>query len=595
MLHEFRTLLAYVRKYKWHYILGVLCLLVTSGGQIVIPQFIRVAIDTIVAGDFLLTTVGRYMLYLIGVALLIAIARFGWRFFLHGASRRIEMELRGRLFNHLMTLSANFFRRRTTGDLMARSTNDMQAIRMAAGMALVAMVDAVFMSIAILAILFTRTPRLAALVIIPLPLVTVAILFVGKLISERFRKVQEGFSILSERAQESITGIRVIKAFVKERYFLDRFADANENYRIQNLRYIRIWGMFFPVITFLSGVTTLLLLRFGGEMVILGTVTPGEFVATMSYLQMLIWPMLGAGLMVNWMARGAASLGRINAILNTKPDIASPPGAVTDRPRHDISVRNLTFRYASGEEEEEDHEDDVPVLRNVSLEIPQGTIVGILGRTGSGKSTLVSILPRILDPPPGTVYLGGVDVHEYDLETLRSAFAIVPQDTFLFSATVEENIAFGVPHADPQEIRRVADISTISRDVADFPEGWKTPVGERGVTLSGGQKQRVAISRALLRNPDILIFDDALSAVDTESESRILSELFDYRAGKSSVIISHRVSTLQNTDVVYVIDDGTIAQSGTHQELVGRAGLYRDIYRLQQSEHEAHQESHHHG
>jgi len=586
MLKEFRTLLAYVKQFKWHYILGVLCLLVTSGGQIAIPQFIRVAIDTIVAGDFELSAVGTYMLSLIGVAFAIAVARFGWRFFLHGASRRIEKRLRGRLFNHLMTLSSNFFRDRTTGDLMARSTNDLQAIRMAAGMALVAMVDAVFMTIAILVILFTRTPRLAALVIIPLPLLTVAILFVGKLISERFRRVQEGFSTLSERAQESITGIRVIKAFVKERYFSGRFAEANENYRIQNLRYIRIWGMFFPVITFLSGLTTLLLLRFGGEMVILGTVTPGEFVATMSYLQMLIWPMLGAGLMVNWMARGAASLGRINAILDSKPDITSPPGAVTERSGHDIAVRDLTYSYREGE---------APVLRDVSLDIPEGTVVGILGRTGSGKSTLVNTLPRILDPPPGSVFLGGIDVHEYDVETLRSTFAIVPQDTFLFSATIDENIAFGRPDAPEEEIRRVADISTISRDIGEFPQGWKTPVGERGVTLSGGQKQRVAISRALLRDPDVLIFDDALSAVDTESESRILRALFEHRAGKSSVIISHRVSTLQNTQLIYVLDDGELVQSGTHEELIVQEGLYRDIYRLQQSEEQTRSEARHHG
>lgn len=587
MLHEYRTLLSYVKKYRWYYVFGVICLFLTSGGQIIIPQFIRLAIDTIVEGDFALSRVGRYMLYLVGVAVVIAVSRFGWRFFLHGASRRIEKELRGRLFDHLMTLSSGFFRERTTGDLMARSTNDMQAIRMAAGMALVAMVDAIFMTIAILVILFTRTPRLAAFVIIPLPLVTIAILFVGKLISERFRKVQEGFSILSERAQESITGIRVIKAFVKERYFLDRFADANENYRLQNLRYVRIWGMFFPVITFLSGLATLLLLRFGGEMVILGTVTPGDFVATMSYLQMLVWPMLGAGLMVNWIGRGAASLGRINAILDTEPEITSPPNAVTEREGHGIAVRNLTFRF---------HQDAEAVLADVSLDIPEGSIVGILGRTGSGKSTLVNTLPRILDPPVGTVFLGDRDVHEYAVETVRSTFAIVPQDTFLFSATIEENIAFGVPDADPEAVRRVAEISTIARDVADFPQSWETPVGERGVTLSGGQKQRVAISRALLRNPDVLIFDDALSAVDTESEGKILRSLFDYRSGRSSsVIISHRVSTLQNADMIYVVDEGRIVQSGTHAALAGEEGLYRDIYRLQQREEQSHSEARHHG
>jgi ATP-binding cassette subfamily B protein len=320
------------------------------------------------------------------------------------------------------------------------------------------------------------------------------------------------------------------------------------------------------------------LLRFGGEMVILGSVTPGQFVATMNYLNMLIWPMLGAGLMVNWIARGAASLGRINNILSTEPDIASPPNAVTSRPGHEMQVRNLTFRY--GDEAD-------PVLSDIDIDIPAGSIVGLIGRTGSGKSTLVNLLPRILDPPPGTVFLGGIDVHEYDLQTLRSTFAIVPQDTFLFSATIEENIAFGVPDAAHEDVRRVADISTISRDIADFPDTWQTPVGERGVTLSGGQKQRVAISRALLRDPQILIFDDALSAVDTQSEQRILQSLFDYREGKSSVIISHRVSTLRNADHIYVLEDGRVTQAGSHAELARVDGLYRDIYRLQQREEES--------
>jgi len=328
MLKEFRTLLPYVKKYRLMYIFGILCLVITSGGQLFIPQFIRVAVDTIVNGNFELSRVGTYMLGMVGVAAVISLARFGWRYFIHGASRRIEKELRERLFTHLLVLSPAFYGRTRTGDLMARSSNDMQAIRQAVGMALVAFIDGVFMTLAILIILFSTNPHLALLTIIPLPLITILIIVVGRFIGRLFRKVQEGFSILSEQSQEALSGIRVIKSFVKERYFLRRFGEANVTYQTRNMRYVRIWGLFFPVVTFLSGLTTLILLRFGGEEVILGQISTGDFVATMSYLEMLIWPMLGAGFTVNMLARGGASLGRVNNILNEEPDITSAPDAL---------------------------------------------------------------------------------------------------------------------------------------------------------------------------------------------------------------------------------------------------------------------------
>jgi len=575
MLKEFRTLLPYVKKYRLMYIFGILCLVVTSGGQLFIPQFIRVAVDTIVSGNFELPRVGKYMLGMVGVAAVISLARFGWRYFIHGASRRIEKELRERLFAHLLLLSPAFYGRTRTGDLMARSSNDMQAIRQAVGMALVAFIDGVFMTLAILIILFSTNPHLALLTIIPLPLITVLIIVVGRFIGRLFRKVQEGFSILSEQSQEALSGIRVIKTFVKERYFLRRFGEANVTYQTRNMRYVRIWGLFFPVVTFLSGLTTLILLRFGGEEVILGQISTGDFVATMSYLEMLIWPMLGAGFTVNMLARGGASLGRVNNILEENPDITSAPDALHAPRGLDISFRGLTFSYPDAEN---------PALHDISLEVPAGTMVGILGRTGSGKSTLVNVLPRLLDPPAGSVYLGGTDIRDINLPALRATYGIVPQDTFLFSATIRDNIAFAVTDAAEEDVRRVADISTISREIATFPHGWETEVGERGVTLSGGQKQRIAISRALLANPDILIFDDALSAVDTESEEKILTALLEYRRGRTNIVISHRVSTLQHADLILVIEDGRIAQQGSHEELVSQEGFYEEIFRLQQLE-----------
>lgn len=573
MLKEFRTLLAHMRRYRWWYVAGILCLAVTSGGQMLIPQFLRIAVDMIGAGAFELRALAVLMLQLVGVSAVIALGRLGWRLFIHGASRRIESEIRARLFEKFLSLQPSFYQRGQIGDLMARSTNDMNAIRMAAGMALVALFDGVFMTIAILSILFVQNPRIAALVVIPLPLITGLILFVGRFVRNMFRKVQEGFSVLSQQAQEILSGVRVVKSFVKEQYFLRKFGDANAVYQTRNMHLVRVWGLFFPLVTFLAGITTLLLIRIGGEAVILGSLSPGNFVATLSYLEMLIWPMIGAGFTVNMLQRGAASLGRVNEILNEEPEIATPADGITTLASTDISIRNLSFGYP---------DDGQEVLKNVSVEIPEGSILGILGRTGSGKSTLLRLLPRMDNPPRGAVFVGGVDVLDYDLATLRSAFGMVPQDTFLFSASLRDNIAFAAEDDDPDYIRHVADVSTISRDMQMFPAGWETEVGERGITLSGGQKQRVAISRALAKKPRILVFDDALSAVDTETEEQILSTLLTERTGRTSIVVSHRVSTLATADRIAVFDRGELVQYGTHEELLNEDGFYREVSRLQQ-------------
>ncbi len=578
MLKEFRTLVPYVKKYIPQYLAGLLFLLLTNGGQLYIPQLLRRAIDTIASGTFTLADVLPIVLMIVGISAVIAVGRYYWRYFLHGASRRIESELRERLFVHLQSLSSAFYGRVKTGDLMARMTNDMRAIRMATGMALVAFVDGFFMTVAIIAIMLSQNPRLTLLCVSPLPVITVGIIFFGKLIGEQFRKVQEGFSDLSDMAQESITGIRVLKTFVREAAFVKRFLDKNTEYSRRNMVLIRTWGILFPAVGFLAGLTTLILILLGGRAVIEGTLSPGEFTAFFAYLQMLIWPMLGAGFTINMIQRAGASLGRINRILDEQPDIQSPPPAeaVRDPLRGKISLKNLSYTYPQTGKQ---------ILAGIDLEIPAGCILGVLGKTGSGKSTLVHLLPRLLDPPPKTVFVDDRDIHAYDLATLRAGISMVPQDTFLFSDSIRNNIAFASRDEDgEEEIRNVAAISTIERDFNNFPSGWETVVGERGITLSGGQKQRVAISRALASEASVYILDDSLSSVDTETEDAILQGLLPFLEGKTLIIVSHRISTLKTADTIIVLDQGRIVQQGSHEKLLGQKGFYADIYRLQQLE-----------
>jgi len=552
-------------------------LLITNGGQLYLPQLLRRAIDTIASGSFTLNDMLPIVLLMMGIAVLIAIGRYFWRYFLGGASRRIEAELRERLFVHLQALSSTFYGKVKTGDLMARMTNDMRAVRQASGFALVSFVDGFFMTIAILIIMLSRNPRLTLLAISPLPVITIGVIFFGRLIGEQFRLVQEGFSTLSDMTQESLTGIRVLKTFVKESTFGKRFLEKNVDYSNRNMVLIRTWGVLFPAVGLLAGITSLIMILLGGRAVIEGTLSPGEFTAFLAYLQMLIWPMLGAGFTINLIQRAGASLGRINRILEEEPDIQSPPAeqAVRKPTRGEISIRNLSYSYPGTEKE---------VLKDFSIDIPPGSILGILGKTGSGKSTLVQLLPRILDPPPGTVFVDDLDVRSYDLTVLRNLVSTVPQETFLFSTSIRDNIAFGSRNRDDELVREVAAISTIERDFSTFPDGSETVVGERGITLSGGQKQRVAISRALASDAAIYIFDDSLSSVDTETEDAILRDLLPFLKGKTLIVISHRISTLKTAARIVVLEDGRIAQLGTHAELLGQKGFYADIYRLQQLE-----------
>ncbi len=578
-LKEFRTIGSYLKRYRYRYAIGFVFLAIVDGAQILIPQFIKRAVDIISGGNYGLASIVRLGLGMIAVAAVISVGRFLWRYFIHGSSRRIETELRDRLFAHLLLLSSGFYQKNKTGDLMARATNDLNAVRMAIGMGLVAFVDGTLMASAILIVMFIHDARTAALSIAPLPVITVLILAFGNAVGKRFKRAQESYSSMSDVVQESFAGIRVVKSFVKEAWFTRKFADANDDYREANMALVRIFGLFFPLISFLSGLTTLILLLVGGSRVVEGAMSPGELVAMFSYLQMLIWPMLGAGFTINMLQRGAASLARVNEILSTVPEISSPASPAARPPEAArsalaIEIRGLDFSYPDG----------TAAVSGLSLAVPRGSMLGILGRTGSGKSTLLRLLPRILDPPAGAVFVDGIDVRDWDLHDLRSLFGVTPQDTYLFSDSVRNNIAYGAPGVDEDRLRAVAELSAIAGDLDDFKDGWNTVVGERGLTLSGGQKQRVAISRAAARDPDILILDDALSAVDAETEERILARLVRERRGKTTIIVSHRVSTLQHADSVLVLDRGQAAEYGTPAELAAGDGFYAETARLQQLE-----------
>ena len=576
MFKEYATILPYLRKYRWNYILGIFCLIVVDSAQLVIPQLVKRAIDLVSAGAFDLHAVFGISLAMVGIAACISAGRFLWRFFIHGASRRIETEMRNNLFDHLLELSGNFYQSNKTGDIMARATNDMGAVRQATGMGFVTFVDGTFMSLAILAIMIVENPRTALLTIIPLPIITLLIIFFGGMVGKRFERVQAIYSRLSEIAQETMSGIRVVKAFVKEEKFAADFSASNDEYRDASMVLVRVFGLFFPLISFLSGLTTLILLSVGGNAVVQNRMSAGDIVAMLSYLQMLVWPMIGAGFTVNTLQRGAASLKRVNEVMDAVPDIVSAPAALAEVPRGDIEFRSLTFSYGGSE---------ARALDSVSLGLPKGATLGILGRVGSGKSTLLRLMPRLIDPPEGMIYLGGREIHEYELVSLRACFGFVPQDSFLFSDSIEANIRYGRPDMSDERFKRVVSISTMDRDIADFPDGWNTIVGEKGLTLSGGQKQRIAISRALAMDPEILVLDDSLSAVDAETEDRVLAALIEERRGRTNIIVSHRVSTLRHADLILVLDGGRVAQRGTHEELLADGkGFYAEIAGLQELE-----------
>ena len=599
------SLIPYLLHYKWHYLMGICVLLLVDLAGLYIPQFTGEIIDGLSSGS--LTDVKPLLLSILVAGLIMTVGRFGWRYFIVGASRGIEYQMRNDMFAHLETLSAKFYNSHKTGDLMAHFTNDLQAVRMAVGMAVITAFDAVIMTIMVLVKMIVYVDlRLTIFAFIPLTLVAVGCYFFGIESKKRQLARQQAFSDLSDKVQESLAGIRVLKAFVQEEKDLESFDAASKNSMDKTLSTVKLRVIMGPFLDAVTGISLLLTLIFGGRMVLAGQVSIGQFVAFNSYIGMLVWPMIACGDSINNFTQAAAAFHRIKAIFQETPDIIDiypedlpelnklkeNPELIKQYPRMeeydvhikgDIDIKDLTFTYPDGE---------YPVLSHVNLHIAQGEMLGILARTGSGKSTLADLLLRVFDCEKGAILLDGKPIDEFPLEVLHRDVAYVPQDNFLFSDTLEENIAFGLEEriADHPELRerihQAAKDACIHDNIMDFPENYLTLVGERGVTLSGGQKQRSSIARALLKDSAVLILDDSLSAVDTDTEEMILDNLMRLRKGKTTIVIAHRISTLQQADHVAVLEEGVLAEYGTHQELLEKGGFYAHIYEKQQLEEE---------
>jgi ATP-binding cassette subfamily B protein len=579
MLRPFRPIWPYLVRYKARYLAGFLCLVFAQVG-VLVPLIIKAGIDDLTQGvpvRKLLSVAGL----LVAVAVCKSVLGFWVRWILIGISRDVEYDLRNDCFLHLMHLSPRYYTENRTGDLMAKLTNDLNAVRNMVGPGIMYSANTLVLGVATIAAMAHLDWRLTLYCLIPMPLVSVGVKFLGEQIHERFEKVQALYSELTERVRENLSGVRVVRAFCQEEAEMAEFDTMNRDFVAKNKGLIWISSFLWPSMELLFAVAFLLLMVVGGQHVLAHRISVGTFAAFNVFLVYLIWPMIALGWVTNLVQRGLASLGRLMQIFEAKPDIddrAVPAHPLTSL-RGEIEFRNLTFAY-----------NGTPVLKNLNLLIRAGKTVAIVGATGSGKSTLVGLIPRLYDAPEGSLLVDGVPVREIPLQTLRRHIGFVPQETFLFSESIRENVKFGVPEATDSQVERAAEISNILPEIQGFPKGFDTMVGERGLTLSGGQKQRTAISRAVIRDPRILILDDALSSVDTYTEEKILRQLTGVMAGRTTILISHRVSTIQNADEIVVLHDGEIAERGTHAELLALNGHYADLYNKQLIEEELERE-----
>ena len=578
----YRRLLPYVYRYRREFALGLICVVITTSIQLLSPWVLKLAIDDL-NGGVTRQKLAWYAALIVGIACIGAIFRYLMRRILIGASREIEYDVRNDFFARLQTMPLGYYQARRTGDLMSRATNDLNAVRMMIGPAIMYSANTILVFIVAIILMLSIDARLALWALLPLPLVSVSVKYFGSAIHTRFEAIQGQLSDISAVVQEALAGVRVVRAYNQEAHEIERFRAANQEYVRRNRNLIKLQGLFFPSMTLFLGFGSLLVLWLGSREVIRGRISLGEFVAFNAYLVMLSWPMIAFGWVTNILQRGMASWKRMLDVLDAVPgidDSAATPGGAAVTFSGPIEFRDLTFTFPGSER---------PVLEGISLCIAPGQTAALVGHTGSGKSTLVSLLPRLHEPPAGTVFIDGVDVRAIPLARLRAAIAVVPQEPFLFSDTIGENIAFGAEPGDSRLATRVTEAAAVSRldkDVDAFANRYDTLVGERGITLSGGQKQRTALARALTVDPRVLILDDALSAVDTYTEEEILSQLRDVMRQRTSIIVAHRISTVQHADQIVVLERGRIVERGRHQELVARNGVYAAMHRKQLLEEE---------
>jgi len=582
-MNELRPLLPYLRPYRREYVIGMALVIVSNFFTTLGPKFIERGIDALrTGGDFHAVKVAVGLL--LAAALVGGVARYGMRELLNSGSRRVETDLRDHLYRHLQRMSAEFYDRYPTGDVMARTTNDLLAVRMVAGPALMYLVDTTIRALLIAPAMVAINPRLTGMALLPLLGLPIAMVSLGQQIHRRSQAIQEQFSGLTSHAHENLSGVRVVRAYRQERAETAAFRRLSDDYLARNLKLARVQGLFFPLLTMLGGLSALTVLYTGGRLVMTGSVTVGEFVAFGVYLAMLVWPMIALGWAVNLVQRGAASMGRINQLFRERPAIAEPeaPAALPPaRGGRAVEFRSVSFAYPGARERGE-------VLEELSFRVDAGRSLAIVGATGSGKSTLVDLLVRAYDPDRGVVLLDGVDIRRLPLAELHRAIGFVPQETFLFSDTLRENVLLGAP--DDGRLERVAEVAQLTEALPALPDGYDTMLGERGINLSGGQKQRSAIARALAQDPPVFVLDDALSAVDAQTEAKILRALRGALAGRTSIIVSHRLASVRDADWILVRDDGRIVEQGAHADLITRGGRYWELLRRQQLEEELEEE-----
>ncbi len=565
-----KTLFSLLLKYKYAFLAGLVALSLVDLCQLSIPLIVERVVDTLTLKGAGLGDISQYGLLLLLIAVAMSVFRFFWRYFIMGAARKIEQSLRNEFFSHLQSLHFDFFSQRKVGDLMAHTVNDIETLKFACGLGVLIAYDGVFLLIFIFGAMLYISPQLTLYAFIPFPILGFIILRFGKMIEKRFQKVQDSFSVLTESARASISGIKVVKAFVREREEEKDFETSSYDYLGKNLHLIKIWGVYQPVITYLAAIATVIFLWLGGIDTITLNITLGDFAAVLVYLTMLAWPMMAMGWAVDIIKRGNASLNRINDILLVKPQSPAESGTVEVEIDGNIELRDLSFSY-NGKR----------ALKNITLTIPAGKAVGFTGATGSGKSTLFQLLTRVEEPPENTMFVDGIDVRKIKKDSLREGIIYVPQETTVFSGTVKDNISFMDPDITDADIEKAARVAEIYDEILDFPGGFDARVGERGLSLSGGQRQRIAIARAILLKPSVLILDDVFSSLDLKTESMVLKNLRREMKGRTLLAISSRVPSISGFDSIAVFDKGRLVEYGTHAELMEKNGIYAGLYKIQ--------------